>query len=55
VIEQPGGYGSSGGGCDGGIVHSAVTLFTANGNPDDGCDPARSLARRSYRPRLRDS
>ena len=40
VIEQPGGYGSSGGGCDGGIVHPAVTLFDANGNPDKLATPA---------------
>ena len=40
VIDQPGGYGSSGGGCDGGIVHPAVTLFGANGNPDLIATPA---------------
>ena len=44
VIEQPGGYGSSGGGCDGGIVHPAVTLFDANGNPDKAATPAFSGA-----------
>ena len=31
-VEQAGGYGTSGGGCEGGIVHAAVTLFDANGN-----------------------
>jgi mono/diheme cytochrome c family protein len=43
-IEQPGGYGSSGGGCDGGVVHPAVTLFDANGNPDKLATPAFSGA-----------
>ena len=33
VIDQPGGYGSSGGGCDGGIVHAGVTIFSDAGNP----------------------
>jgi mono/diheme cytochrome c family protein len=42
VIEQPGGYGSSGGGCDGGIVHPAVTLFDAAGNPGKLATPAFS-------------
>ncbi len=40
VINTPGGYGSSGGGCDGGIVHPAVTLFNANGTPDLVATPA---------------
>lgn len=47
VIEQPGGYGSSGGdggGCDGGIVHSAVTLFDANGNATGAATPGISGA-----------
>lgn len=39
VIEQPGGYGS-GGGCDGGIVHPAVTLFDAAGNTGKLAAPA---------------
>ncbi len=39
-VEQPGGYGSSGGGCDGGVVHPAVTLFNANGVPDKLATPA---------------
>jgi mono/diheme cytochrome c family protein len=44
VIEQPGGYGSSGGNCDGGIVHPAVTLFDAAGNPNKLATPAFSGA-----------
>ena len=44
AVDQPGGYGSSGGGCDGGIVHAGVTLFNANGNPDQIATPAFSGA-----------
>jgi len=44
VIEQPGGYGNSGGGCDGGIVHPAVTLFDSAGNPSKLATPAFSGA-----------
>ena len=40
VIDQPGGYGSSGGGCDGGIVHSGVTLFSNAGTPNPTATPA---------------
>jgi hypothetical protein len=40
VIDQPGGYGSSGGGCDGGIVHSGVTLFSDAGTPSLAPTPA---------------
>lgn len=40
TIEQPGGYGSSGGGCDGGIVHSGVTIFSDAGTPNLGATPA---------------
>lgn len=40
TIEQPGGYGSSGGGCDGGIVHSGVTLFSDAGTPNVAATPA---------------
>lgn len=40
VIDQPGGYGSDGGGCDGGIVHSGVTLFSDAGNANSLATPA---------------
>ncbi len=40
VIDEPGGYGSNGGGCDGGIVHSGVTLFTDAGNANSVATPA---------------
>ena len=43
-IEQPGGYGNSGGGCDGGIVHPAVTIFDSNGIPGKLATPAFSGA-----------
>jgi mono/diheme cytochrome c family protein len=40
VIDQPGGYGSDGGGCDGGIVHSGVTIFSDAGTPSPVATPA---------------
>jgi hypothetical protein len=36
VISQPDGYGSSGGGCDGTIVNSTVTIVTPSGDPTGG-------------------
>lgn len=40
VISQPDGYGSSGGGCDGSIDHSTVTIFGEDGSPSTIPAPA---------------
>ncbi|MFO0756194.1 MAG: c-type cytochrome [Byssovorax sp.] len=44
VISQPDGYGSSGGGCDGSIDHSTVTVFDENGTASTLPGPALSAA-----------
>jgi cytochrome c553 len=36
TISEPGGYGDSGGGCDGTIVNSTVTIVTPSGDPTGG-------------------
>jgi mono/diheme cytochrome c family protein len=40
TLQQPDGYGSVGDGCDGGIVHAAITFFDAAGIPDSTPTPA---------------
>src|SRR5262249_9748584 len=41
VISQPDGYGSSGGGCDGTIVNSTISIVTSSGGTTGGTTSSR--------------